>query len=326
MNVWLLKLHRWIALALALPFVVLLYTGLVLSFEPWIVTRAIKPGALTVERIETLLSKHDEKGQARAINYRPYDQTLTIGAGRGGTNVVVDVVSGEVRPGPSWLAAYLNSTRRLHEHVIQWQWFKDLSAAMGIDDNWLTVVATVGMLVLAVIGMLMGLPRWSNTLSGWHKVTAWGLLPLIVLSPLTGLFIAWGITFQPPRPAPGPGAEKTPQMRLVEAVRIVGKTQDLSGLVWIRPQGGGIAARIVEGGEYRGYRVTRDGAQATPRNWPRLWHEGNFAGGWSALLNVVTSFALIGLLVTGGTMWARTTLRRRRRRMEQAAAAAGAAA
>ena len=45
-----------------------------------------------------------------------------------------------------------------------------------------------------------------------------------------------------------------------------------------------------------------------------LWHEGNCAGGWSALLNVITSLALIGLLVTGVTMWALTALRRRARR------------
>ncbi len=72
-------------------------------------------------------------------------------------------------------------------------------------------------------------------------------------------------------------------------------------------------ARLVEGGEYRAYVVTRDGLRPMPRNWPRLWHEGNFAGAWSSLMNVVTSAAMIGLLVTGPWMWLRRTLRRRRR-------------
>ena len=44
------------------------------------------------------------------------------------------------------------------------------------------------------------------------------------------------------------------------------------------------------------------------------------AGGWSALLNVITSFALIGLLTTGVLIWARRKFRRRKRRPAVAAA------
>lgn len=308
MTVWLLKLHRWAALLFALPLAIVLVTGLILSFEPWLVTRAIEPGFLKAERVEAVLAKHDPKGLARGIVFRPYDRTLTVGAGRG-SGVVVDVATNEALPGPSRMAGFLVSTRRMHETLL-------------IDAGWLVVAATIAMLVLAGLGVLMGLPRWSNTLSGWHKVTAWGLLPLVVLSPLTGLFIAWGITFQS-QPAAGGrvGGQGGGAIPLVEAVRIVGKSHDLSGMVWIRPQGGGMAARIVEAGEYRGYRVARDGTVAGQRNWPRLWHEGNFAGAWSALLNVVTSLALIGLLVTGLTMWAQTAVRRMRRRSQSAAAA-----
>jgi len=164
------------------------------------------------------------------------------------------------------------------------------------------------MLVLALLGVLMGWPRIANTLAGWHKVTAWGLLPLIVLSPLTGLFLAWGITFTSP-----PAVPSTPGglVRLHEAVRIVGAAHDLSALVWIRPQGGRLRARLVDGGEYRVYAVTQDGTMAMPRNWPRLWHEGNFAGAWSAAMNVATSIAMLGLLGTGLTIWLRRQLRRR---------------
>ena len=83
-------------------------------------------------------------------------------------------------------------------------------------------------------------------------------------------------------------------------------------------------ARIVEGGEYRVYNVTREGTTPTPRNWPRLWHEGNFAGMWSSLLNIITSVALIGLLVTGVMIWAKRALRRSRARAGGAAARAAA--
>jgi uncharacterized iron-regulated membrane protein len=303
MKVWLLKLHRWVALIFALPLLFVLGTGLILSFEPWLVVRAITPGSLTPAKIQTLLSQHDPSGQARALVYRSYDSTLTISAGRGG-GTVVDVATGQALAGPSTLADFLVTARRLHETLL-------------VDAGWLVISATVAMLVLAVLGVLMGLPRLANTLAGWHKAFAWGLLPLIVLSPLTGLFLAAGVTFTSPPPpaAPTQGAP----LRLAEAVRIVGERHDLSKLVWMRPQGGRLLARLVEGGEYRVYAVTREGTTATPRNWPRLWHEGNFAGAGSALMNVITSIAMIGLLATGPWIWLRRQLRRRPRQQQQAA-------
>ncbi len=304
MKALLLKLHRWVALVFALPLVFVLGTGLVLSFEPWLVVRSIEPNTLTPASIETLLGRHDPAGQARSLVYRSYDRTLTIGAGRGGGQVI-DVATGEVRSGPSALANVLVTVRRAHESLLY-------------DLGWLVIASTVAMLVLACLGVLMGWPRLSNSLSGWHKAMAWGLLPLIILSPLTGLLLAYGITFTSP-PA-GSRAGGAPLV-LTEAVRIVGKDHDLSSLVWMRPLGGRLAARLVEDGEFRVYAVTRDGAVAMPRNWPRLWHEGNFAGVWSALMNVATSFAAIGLLVTGMWIWLRRQSRRRTRRVPQKAAA-----
>lgn len=299
MSFWLRKLHRWVALVFALPLLVVLVTGLILSFEPWLVTGAVVPGSVKTERVVALLAQHDPAGQARGIVHRAYDHTLTIGAGRGG-GTVVDVATGEKRPGISSMANLLGTARRMHETFL-------------LDLGWLVVASTIAMLALAPLGLGMGWPRWSNSLAGWHKVTAWGLLPLVVLSPLTGLFLAIGITFTSP-PAPGARGQQGPPMKLAEAVAIVGRSHDLSSLVWLRPQGGGIVARVVEGGEFRTYRVTATGTEATPRNWPRLWHEGTFAGAFSSLLNVVTSLALIGLLVTGVMIWAKRSLRRSWRR------------
>lgn len=292
MNFWLLRLHRWVALIFALPLLFVLGTGLVLSVEPWLTVAAIKPGALTAARVQELLAKNDPAGQVRAISYRSYDGTLTLGAGRGGGKVI-DVVTGEPRPGPSVLAQTLGLMRGVHERLV-------------FDLGWLVSASSAAMLALALVGVLMGWPRLRNSLSGWHKGIAWGLLPLIVLSPLTGLFLAYGVTFAGPMRA-GP-----PQMLpLKEAVAVVGAQHDLSSLVWLRPQGQRMMARLAEDGEYRVYAVTPAGLVAQQRNWPRLWHEGNFAGQWSALMNLVLSVAMLTLLVTGVWIWARRKLRKR---------------
>ncbi len=301
MKAWFFKFHRWLALGFALPLAIVLATGLILSFEPWLVNRAIQPGMLTPAKIEALLQRHDPDGQARALAYRSYDNALTIGArGQGKT---VDTASGDVLPGPSGLANVLVTARRLHETLL-------------LDAGWLVIASTSAMLAIVVLGALMGWPRIRNNLAGWHKAVGWGLLPLMVLSPLTGIFLAAGITFMGP-----PAAPAGPAPRLAEAVRVLGAQHDLSGLVWLRPQGGRLMARLVENGEYRVYAVTKDGAVATARNWPRLWHEGNFAA-WAPWMNVILSAAMIGLLVTGPWLWLRRKLRHRASRVRRAAAPA----
>jgi uncharacterized iron-regulated membrane protein len=302
MNALLLKLHRWVAVVFALPLFVVIGTGLILSFEPWLVVRSIEPNTLTPTVIEKLLSQHDPAGQARALSFRSYDKTLTIG-GRG-SGKIIDVATGEVQPGPSALANTLVTMRRTHETLL-------------FDLGWLVIASTVVMLILAALGVLMGWPRISNSLAGWHKAMAWGLLPLIVLSPLTGLFLAYGISFT--TPSSGSQARAAP-IPLLEAVRTIGKDHDLSTLVWMRPLGGRLAARLVKDGEYRVYAVSRDGLTPMQRNWPRLWHEGNFAGVWSSLMNVIVSFAMMGLLVTGMWIWLRRQSRRRVRRRMPASA------
>ncbi|HEY8333637.1 MAG TPA: PepSY-associated TM helix domain-containing protein [Tardiphaga sp.] len=296
MKVWLLRCHRWLALAFSLPLIVVIGTGLILSFEPWLVTRAIEPGSLNAQKVQALLDQHDPSGQARAIVYRNYDHALTLGAGRGG-GTMVDTVTGQALAGPSTLASVLGTTRGLHEKLL-------------VDAGWLVVASTAAMLVIVVLGVLMGWPRFSNTLGGWHKAMAWGLLPLIVLSPLTALLMAAGISFTTP---PAAAAVQGKPLTLSEAVKIVGQQHDLSALIWLRPQGGRLLARLVEDGEYRLYAVTREGAMPMQRNWPRLWHEGNFAGAWSAAMNLIISIAMSGLLVTGLWIWLRRRMKRRSR-------------
>jgi uncharacterized iron-regulated membrane protein len=304
MTIWLLKLHRWAALIFALPLAFVLGTGLILSVEPWLVTRAIEPGALTAARVDSLLNDYDPQGQARMLVYRSYDRTLTISAGRSG-GTVVDTAGGQKLAAASATANVLVTTRRMHETLL-------------LNAGWLVIASSVAMLALAALGVLMGWPRFQNTLSGWHKAMAWGLLPLIVLSPLTGIFLSAGVTFAGAPTAPA--AAQGPPLRLADAVRIVGERHDLSSLVWLRPQGGRLLVRLAEGGEFRVYAVTRDGTTPMPRNWPRLWHEGNFAGAWSAAMNVITSIVMLGLLITGPWIWLRRRLRRARRRPRPATA------
>lgn len=293
-KVLLLRLHRWVSLAAAVPLLVVIGTGLVLSFEPVLHHAAIKPGSLPAGQVAALLARTDPQGQAYAIYHRAYDQALVIQGARPGPPVVISLATGEAGDsGLGWTTLFVTA-RRLHETLL-------------LDLGWLVIASSFAMLALAGLGVLMGWPRIRNTVAGWHKGVAFGLLPLLVLSPLTGLAIAYRITL-----APAPGAASGPPVPLAEAVRLLGASgRDLSGLVWIRPQGGRTLARLDEGGEWRLYEVRPDaGLVPLPRNWPRLLHEGNFAPIWPGLLNALTALALLSLLGTGLFIWARRQIRR----------------
>jgi PepSY-associated TM region len=288
----LLKFHRWTSLVFALPLLAILASGLILSFEPMSqVSGMSRP--VDAARVADLIQRYDPDGKARGLFINAAAQHLTL---QGAPTPDIDLVTGEAAPAQSALAGVFLWARFTHERLL------------GLP--WLVTASTIAMVVIMSLGIAMGLPRLRNTLSGWHKGAAWFTLPLILLSPLTGLCMAFGLTFQSGSAPANAARPKT----LVEAVNVVAKTHDLSHVVSINVRGGRMMARIYEGGELRAYAVNADGLTALPRNWPRLLHEGN----WSAMIgspaNILISVVLLGLLITGIWLWGRRTLARRQRR------------
>ena len=130
----------------------------------------------------------------------------------------------------------------------------------------------------------------------------------MILSPLTGLAIAFGLTFATPRPQ-----DRAALPPIKQAVQILGEKTDLSGLIWLRNRGGRMLARVNEGGVFQVYQVSIRGVIPASSNWPRALHEGNFAGAWSGLMVLLTSIGMMILMGTGLTLWLRRTFRKRNR-------------
>ena len=296
----LLRLHRWVTLVFALPLLAIILTGLILPFEPAVQVSSIKPQSVDAARVVDLIKRYDPDGKARGVSINSAERRITL---QGADPAEIDLVSGEKVTGKAALPAFFLWARRNHERLL--------------GQSWLVISSTIAMVVVMCLGILMGLPKLRNSLSGWHKGTAWFTLPLIVLSPLTGLCLAFGWTFQ----ASPPPLRSARLISLPEAVFIVARSHDLAQVTSIRPRGRLLMARIFEGGELRAYAVNGDDLVPLPRNWPRLIHEGNWSAMIASSLNILTSLALLGLLSTGLLLWTRRKLRRPQGRQAKYAAA-----
>ncbi|MFV0298599.1 MAG: PepSY domain-containing protein [Hyphomicrobiaceae bacterium] len=298
-----LKMHRWITLIFALPLAVVIVTGLILSFEPIATSSAVKPSTVTGEALTAALQRHDPGDKARMIAMD--HQTGAVSIIGPDARASVSLATGEASGTPAASSTVFRTARSLHEHLV-------------FGAGWLVTVSTYAMLVTMVIGVLLGLPRLRNTVSGWHKGVAWFLLPLLFLSPLTGLGIVHGVSFSGPTPTDA-RAEAPASIR--EALPVIAKSHDPSRILWVRKRGNSVLLRVLEDQEYRIYAVTKAGTVAMPRNWSRLLHEGNGFGTAGALVNVLTSIAMMTLMGTGLFIWARRNLNRQRnRRMRKLAA------
>jgi uncharacterized iron-regulated membrane protein len=294
----LLRLHRWIFVSFSIPLAVIIFTGLVLSFQPILQTSGIKPGSITLAQIEGYLATHDPQGKARGLRIDHFEKTLVIqGAGPNGP-VEIDLKTGGDAEVESWISQWMSWARPVHERFVF-----DLERLTKVP---IVLISTIGMLFGIVIGVLMGIPRIKNTISGWHKATAWFLLPLLVFSPLTGVFMALRITFSE-------ATGRVPGASMRDAVRMIAEKHDLSGLQSIRSRGGWQMALVTQGSSRFTYIVSKEGLKPAPSNWPRTFHQGDFFGIWGGVMNVVLSLAFILLLVTGVWMWGKRTFRKRRR-------------
>lgn len=300
---YLLRVHRWITLVFALPLLGVILSGLVLSVEP--LAQRVTPAApLTEARLLGFLDRFDPAGKATGLSVRTYDQVVRL-SGVGEDEVVdVGIRTGEEVEADGF-AEWFGLARGLHERLL-------------LDLGWLVTASTAAMIVLSGLGVAMGLPRLRNSLGGWHAGAAWICLPLIVLSPLTGLLIATGVGTG--GATPGPRGERVP---IRAAVATIARDHDLAGLTSLRTRGGRLLARIYDGNRLTSYVVTKDALQPAAVNWSRALHEGNWHAVLGPALNTILSIVLVGLWGTGLLIWAKRRFRKRRPRLPAAAAVPG---
>lgn len=297
----LLKIHRWIALALSPVFLLVILSGAILAFKP--VVDAGARVAIDPPTLVAALAKADPQNKAGTLTVAVDGQTFTLQSRGSGPSGVFDIASG-ARLGDVGFDLF-GVMRRLHENLF-------------IGAGWLVTVATVAMALLIVSGLFFGWRRPRNTLAGWHVGFGWLTWPLMALTPLTGVLMAFHLGM-PGLPRVAAAAQPLP---IAEVIQVASKQADLSqlsmarnfvrGTVMLTTQDDAGAAQYIVSGN--GEVVKTQGA-----GWVRMLHQGTWSGALSGIVTFVSTLPLFGLLITGVVAWLR-----RYRRSSARAAAAGA--
>ncbi len=284
----LLAVHRWLALGLAPLFLLILLSGAVLALKPILhdPDAAALPVRVAPATVAAALAELDPAGQASAVRVTPDGRAIEVDSRDPAGGGTFELVTGAPLAGPG-----------LDPFAFALALHKNLLVGAGVVVEF----AAYAMVAILAAGFLLGLPRLRNTLRGWHHGLAWLGLPLVVLTPVTGVLLALHVG-RPALPPIAPGAP----VPLAQAVAATAAADDGTLVMARRFRAGSALVETASAAGERRYLVQPDG-QVAPLTggpgWVAALHEGTWAGAWSGLLNLIGALGLTGLVGTGVYGW-----------------------
>ncbi len=281
--------HRWAGIVLAPLFLIVIVSGGVLAFRPIVDAPAPVSASSRVDvaALTSLVQRLNGLDGVAAISVVQAGRFVDVEAGDPSVAGRWEVETGR-RVGETPLSAtFFDVTEQLHKKLL-----------LGLGS--VVEFASWVMLGIVLVGPLLAWLRFRNTLIGWHTAVGWCLLPLAVMSPLTGILMTLHV-----------GESATPLPRaarpvsVVEALTIAAPQVDLGNLVEAHRFRGGTVMLRVRAEPLDLYVVTEESVVRLVDGPPLIKriHEGTWGGPWSGLLNLVAALALALLAVTGPVSW-----------------------
>lgn len=291
----LLKLHRWLALFLAPVFLLVIVSGGILAFKPIVQSHTVVP--VNVSALVQTLDVVDPQGKAGMLSVAADGKSFELRSRGAGPSGTFDIATGQTLE-PAGFNIF-DFALSLH---------KNLLVGAGV----LVEIATYAMVALLLMGLLLGWPKLRNTVSGWHIGLGWLGLPLVMITPITGLLMALHLGM--PSMPKFESADKT--LPIARTLEIASESADLSQLSQARSFRRGAVMLSVKTTEGAAMHIVSGTGKLTTSTegpgWVRMLHEGTWAGAWSGLVNLLSALGLLGLLFTGVWSWWR---RRRQARV-----------
>lgn len=289
----LLKLHRWVALATAPFFFLILLSGMVLAFKP--ILQSGSDGKLETQTLLAAIARADPNAEAGVLTVSEDGERFTLESRRSGPSGTFDVQTAR-RTGSALPDVF--------------EFARDLHVSLLLQARWLVTTVTLLSVLVIASGFAGKLKKFRPTLGGWHNRLGWFSIPLVALTPLTGALMALHVGM--PGHEAGSGARDgagragAARMSIERAIEMAAPELDLSHLTQVRTtRGGTVVISVQDGLRPTQYQVDRSGkvTSSTGPGLVRILHEGTWAGAWSGVFTLVSTFPLLGLLVTGVLKW-----------------------
>lgn len=304
----LFKLHRWTGLALMPLFLLIALSGMVLAFKPILATDKADAATTSVvapvspEKVGALLDTIDPQGgKVGAVRVDPRHNTLDVKSRDQDLAGRYDLASGD----------------KLQEQAEDdggdlFEIAEHLHKGLLLDADLLTQIAAYLMLGMILMAPLLAWPRFKASLMGWHRTLGWGLLPVLLMLPLSGILMSLHVGMPE---VPGMDDQEGRQPLSLSGALRQAAAQGLDNLGFARRlRNGAVLLTAGEGASPRMLAVTAHAVTAIdPRdNLVKSLHEGTWAGSLSGTLNLIGAATLSLLSFTGFLSWLGRARKRRR--------------
>ena len=305
MKSFLLKLHRYIGLALAPFMVIILVTGMILAFKP-ILAPSISQQPVAENAAQLVQAVERLNNNNIRINSLELDQDgerfwITGGGVRSQSAYALSDGSFIGTGGMS--NDFFQTVKSLHKSFL-------LDAETLVE--WLSYL----MAAVIVIGFFILMkPRFRKTLMSWHNALGVWLLPLWLVLPVTGVLMTIMIG--------GPDVEQFSQNSATIPVMVehLQETGQLEQLVSITSLKGGryMMVNLMSDAGLETVQIDADTLVASPVELntyiPKVLHEGTWAGAFSGWLNFLVAGALLFFTGSGVYSWVVRSQRERNERL-----------
>ena len=294
--------HRWLTLVLLPLILFMTVTGGILALQPVVQDLTSGPALerpVAVEEAVTLLRQADGDNRIRSLRFEEPGLAVVefAQAGRRDTRVI-DMAGGADLGSRAEGAEVFHLIGEMHKHFF---W--------GL--GWVVDLATYALALVVLAGPFLAWPRLRNTALGWHMGLGWALGPVMGLVVVTAALQLLGVGAG----GMGPVDRDAGRYPLPQALQAAG-AQGLTHVVAVTTHQR--AAVVIEGRAGPApvtLVATRQGVRPIAAHPPLVdrLHRGDWAGGWSGALYLVSMLGMLGLVGTGLWSWGRRSLGARAR-------------
>ncbi|TKB48829.1 hypothetical protein FCL40_09290 [Ferrimonas sediminicola] len=280
------KLHRYLAALVALPLLLVIFSGLLLAITPLLTPDAeTKPTPAQFQH--TLKTLERQQGPIRFAFALPEHQLVMVAFEGQKGRQFLDLYSGEPTELP-WQFQLNRFAIGLHIKLL-------------VDANWLVELSTWVMLFLSLSGLFLARPKSPKGAMGWHTALGWVGAPLMLLITITGLLMLHPMGGERPKQEPHPSPMSLDQAFAklddaeVAAMRMVRRSPQGITLFWENEQGT----------RWQWQPDQQESAVTQPTRWTRILHDGSFGGRPAAFIYALLCISVLVLWGTGFYNWLR---------------------